>query len=147
MGQLARKVSQTVVLKHSILKLPFRYYLARPALTIIGKPSAKLAATLRKETKERVSDRRKKLGEDGLRDLQDKLDAAQKANDVEAPLEVIEKFKIPDVESIRWITVETAGAGSNTTRFDSAVQRHIDQDNADLPYFLQFERKSSFWWA
>ena len=119
----------------------FRYYLEKPSLTIIGKPSAKLASDLRKQTKERLAERQKTLGEQGLKKLQDKLDAAQQENDVEAPSEVISNFKIPDVEGIRWINVDSAAAGRNPQRFSNRVQSYIEHDAADLPYFLQFERE------
>lgn len=110
-------------------------------MTIIGKPSAKLANELRKEAKTRLADRQKNLGEDGLKKLQDKLDTAQKVNDVEAPSEVIADFKIPDVESIRWINVESAAAGSNDKHFSNKIQAHVEKDAMELPYFLQFERE------
>lgn len=124
-----------------IISVSHRYYLEKPSLTIIGKPSAKLASELRKQTKARLADRQKTLGEEGLKKLQDKLDDAQKANDIEAPSEVISNFKIPDVEGIRWISVESAAAGSNSQKFSNQVQSHVQQDCADLPYFLQFERE------
>lgn len=119
-----------------------RYYLEKPSLTIIGKPSAKLASQLRKQTKERLAQRQTELGEEGLQKLQDKLDAAQQANDIEAPSDVISNFKIPDVEGIRWISVNSAAAGSNTQRFSNTVQSHVQADTSDVPYFLQFERES-----
>lgn len=120
----------------------FRYYLEKPSLTIIGKPSAKLANELRKQTKDRLAERQKKLGQEGLKKLQEELDAAQKANDVEAPAEVIENFKIPDVEGIRWINVESAAAGKNSKSYSNKVQQHIQKQAVDLPYFLQFERET-----
>lgn len=119
-----------------------RFYLEKPALTIIGKPSAKLANELRKEAKTRLAERQKRFGEEGLKKLQDKLDTAQKENDVEAPPDVIADFKIPDVESIRWINVESAAAGSNDKHFSNKVQTHVEKDGTQLPYFLQFERES-----
>lgn len=144
LGRSTREVSRTTFPKVSYeTEAVFRrYYLEKPSLTIIGKPSAKLASELRKQTKDRLAQRQKELGEEGLKRLQEKLDAAQQANDVEAPAEVISNFKIPDVEGIRWISVDSAAAGSNPLRFTNTIQSHVQADTSDVPYFLQFERES-----
>ncbi|KAK9896120.1 zinc metalloprotease [Cystobasidium minutum MCA 4210] len=120
-----------------------KYYVERPSLTVIGKPSAKLANALRKEAETRLADRQKTLGEEGLERLQNQLDEARRENDTEAPPEFISNFKIPDVESIRWINVESAAAGLNTKHFSNEVQKHVQHDTADLPFFLQFEHVQS----
>lgn len=119
-----------------------KYYLDANSLTIIGKPSAALADKLEKETNERVAKRVSDLGEAGLKKLQDKIEDAQKANDVEVPQNILSDFKIPDVAGIRWIDVKSAGAGTNKGKFDNAVQERLSKDDTELPYFIQFERKS-----
>lgn len=119
------------------------------SIRVIGKPSAALADKLEKETKERTTATQKKYGEEGLKKLQTDLEAAQKANDHEIPEDVLRKFKIPDVSSIRWIEVHSARPKSQTksktnafVEQDNDVQAHIDADHADLPLFLQFDRMS-----
>lgn len=105
-----------------------------------------MAVRLEKETAERLEKTRAKFGEEGLRQLEEQLKKAQEQNDLDIPPEMLSSFKIPDVAGIRWIDVKTAGAGSNKAKFDNDVQRHLDQDKVDLPYFVQFEREytSSF---
>ena len=119
-----------------------RYYLAANSLTVIGKPSASLADKLEKETNALVSKRVSELGESGLKKLQDNIEAAQKANDVEVPQDILSGFKIPDVDGIRWIDVKSAGAGKNNGKFDNEVQARLAKDDVELPYFVQFERES-----
>lgn len=118
-----------------------KYYLDANSLTVIGKPSAALADKLEKETNARVAKRVADLGEDGLKKLKDHIEDAQKANDVEVPQKILSDFKIPDVEGIRWIDVKSAGAGKNNGNFDNTVQEHLAKDKAELPFFMQFERK------
>ncbi|KAL7008459.1 hypothetical protein EMMF5_002188 [Cystobasidiomycetes sp. EMM_F5] len=99
-----------------------------------------LASKLEKETADRLKQNIDRLGEKGLAELERKLDEAQKENDKDIPPEMISNFKIPDVGSIRWLSVESAAAGNNPTRYDNDAQKRLDQDKAELPYFLQFER-------
>ena len=82
-----------------------------------------------------------RLGEDGLKKIADKVKHAQEENDRDIPSEMLSSFKIPDVNGIRWIDVKSASGGTNPAKFDNEIQQHISKDKADLPYFLQFERK------
>lgn len=118
-----------------------RIYLDKPSLTVIGKPSAKLAEQLQKETSDRLEEVKKRLGDEGLKQIEKKLKDAQKQNDLEVPSEMLSSFKIPDVAGIRWMGVKSAAAGSNPARYENDVQQYVSKDQADLPYFLQFERK------
>jgi Zn-dependent M16 (insulinase) family peptidase len=106
-----------------------------------------VAERLEKETQERVAANRERFGEEGLKRLQQALDEAQKKNDVDIPPGFINLFKVPAVESIRWIDVQTARAKSRVATSLPApptkeLQDHIDRDGAELPYFLQFDRES-----
>ena len=126
----------------------YRYYLDASSLTVIGKPSASLADRLEAETKAREEKRQTELGEAGLKKLADKIEQAQKENDRDIPPEMLKDFKIPDVAGIRWIDVTSAGAGTNKGSFgDNDVQKHLEEDTTDLPYFIQFEREyaCAFW--
>lgn len=121
-----------------------KYYLDASSLTIIGKPSASLADRLEAETKAREEKRQTELGEAGLKKLADKIEQAQKENDRDIPPEMLKDFKIPDVAGIRWIDVASAGAGTNKGSFgDNDVQKHLEKDTTDLPYFIQFEHVQS----
>lgn len=73
-----------------------------------------------------------------MKQLEDKLKKAQEANDKPIPDEVISSFPIPSVDSISWIAVESARAEPGWGK--GQVQKHVDQDKAELPYFVQFDR-------
>lgn len=117
------------------------FYLDQPALVVIGKPSAKLADTLAKETADRLAKTRTRLGEDGLKKIERRVEDAQKENDRPIPPEMLSSFKVPDVGGIRWIDVQSGSAGSNSKSFKNRVQEHLSGDQTELPYFLQFERE------
>lgn len=80
-------------------------------VSILGKPSAKLAKKTEEDEKKRVAEQQKRLGEEGLKELQKKLEEAKAENDREIPKELLGKFKVPGVESIHFIKTETARAG------------------------------------
>lgn len=70
-------------------------------ISILGKPSKKLSQSLKKDEKARVKAQRDNLGPDGLKHLQEKLNAAKAENDREIPAEVLQQFKVPSTESLR----------------------------------------------
>ena len=93
-----------------------------PHISILGKPSAKLAKKLKEDEvrlnkkknqlrrvkanwsqKARIEARKQQLGEAGLQELAQKLEKAKAENDKTIPKEVIDQFKIPGVESIHFI--------------------------------------------
>ena len=84
---------------------------------------------------------RKKLGEDGLKDLQKKLDAAKAENDKPIPSEVLKQFKVPSTDSIHFIPTVTARSGlaKKMGNLDNATQRRIDAGEAGSPLFIHFE--------
>lgn len=111
-----------------------------PSVTVIGKPSAKLANQLEADTKARLEETKKKFGPEGLKQLEEKLHAAQEKNDKPYPDEFLSDFPIPDVESIDWIEVETARTDG---KLDSNLQKVIDQkDPTALPFCVEFDRTS-----
>ena len=80
-------------------------------VSILGRPSAKLAKKLEEDEKKRVADRVEKLGPEGLKKLQEKLDAAKAENEKEIPAEIVGQFTIPDVDTIPFIKTTTVRAG------------------------------------
>jgi Zn-dependent M16 (insulinase) family peptidase len=80
-------------------------------VSILGKPSAKLAKKIEEDEKKRVAAQKAKFGEEGLKKLQEKLEKAKADNDREIPKEELGKFPVPGVESIHFIKTETARAG------------------------------------
>lgn len=80
-------------------------------VSILGRPSAKMVKKIEEDEKQRVADRVKRLGAEGLKKLQDKLDAAKAENDKEIPSAIVGQFPVPNVDSIHFIKTTTARAG------------------------------------
>lgn len=112
-----------------------------PHVTVLGVPSVKMAERLKTEEESRVAAQKKSLGEKGLKELADKLEKAKAENDKEIPQGMLEKFKIPGIESIHFMDTTTArsGAALKAGRPDNKVQKLVDADNSDLPFFIHFE--------
>lgn len=120
----------------------FKKWLVKsPSITVIGKPSAKLADQLAADTKARLEATQKKYGPEGLKKLQEKLEAAQKVNDTPYPDKILSSYPIPKVESIKWIEVESARADGS---LKGDLQTQMDKkDSTKLPYFIQFDHVES----
>ncbi|KAB8239766.1 Metalloenzyme, LuxS/M16 peptidase-like protein [Aspergillus alliaceus] len=112
-----------------------------PHVTILGVPSTKMSDTLKREEEARVAAQKKRLGEDGLKQLAQKLEKAKAENDKEIPKELLEKFRIPGVESIHFVETTTArsGAALKAGRPDHAAQKLVDADGSEMPLFIHFE--------
>lgn len=68
----------------------------------------------------RIETRKRELGEGGLRKLAQQLEDAKAENDRPIPQEVIDRFRIPGVESIHFIpTTVRAGISLNMRRVNS----------------------------
>lgn len=116
-----------------------------PHVSILGVPSSALAAKLTTEEETRIQERREKLGDQGLKDLSEKLEKARSFNEREIPREELLKFQAPDTESIHFIETTTARAGY-ALRADvpgHKIQHRINCDETDLPLFIQFEHVPS----
>ncbi|GAA5862491.1 hypothetical protein JCM1840_004200 [Sporobolomyces johnsonii] len=123
-----------------------KFYVQAPALTVVGKPSAALAEKVRDDAKAIVEANVKKYGPEGLAELAKKIEDAQAENDKPIPPEILRDFKIPDVEGIEWINVETArsdGVAKEADGKENRVQKHVDADGAQLPLFVQFDHINS----
>lgn len=111
-------------------------------VSILGKPSKALAKKLKRAEKERLAKRRKELGPDGLKKLEERLDEAKKNNDMPIPEAVIDKWEVPGTESIHFIESQTARAGKAKSLgvLDNAAQKIIDAAApGSFPLFVQFE--------
>ncbi|EGF99466.1 zinc metalloprotease [Melampsora larici-populina 98AG31] len=118
-----------------------KWLVESPSVTVIGKPSGKLADQLAADTKARLEATKKKYGPEGLKQLQEKLEAAQKVNDTPYPDHILSDYPIPKVESIKWIDVESARADGS---LKGDLQTVIDEkDSTKLPYFIQFDHVES----
>lgn len=111
-------------------------------ISILGKPSKALAKKLKAAEKERVANRKKEIGVEGLKKLQERLDQAKKANDMPIPEEVLDKWEVPGTESIHFIESRTARAGRAKSLgvVDNEAQKILDASKpGQQPLFLQFE--------
>ncbi|KAI5305384.1 hypothetical protein KEM56_004575 [Ascosphaera pollenicola] len=111
-------------------------------VSVLGIPSLKLSKKLKTADKERIEKRRKDLGPEGLKALEEKLKQATETNGREIPREDLLKFKVPGVETIPFIHTMTArsGAALNLGRGENRVQEVVDADgSADHPLYIQFE--------
>lgn len=112
-----------------------------PHVTVFGVPSVKMSDNLKKEEEARVAEQKKRLGEQGLKELAEKLKEANTENDKEIPQEMLEKFEIPGAESIHFIDTTTARSGPalKAGRPDHKIQKIVDADGSDMPLFIHFE--------
>ncbi|KAJ9606108.1 hypothetical protein H2200_009069 [Cladophialophora chaetospira] len=110
-------------------------------VSILGVPSARLSEKMKTDESNRIEEQKAKLGPEGLKKMQDKLDEAKAENDREIPTEVLGKFKVPSTESIHFVSTSGARAGlaQEVGRRNNKFQNIIDNDSKDVSLFLDFE--------
>lgn len=110
-------------------------------VTILGKPSVKLSEKIKSEEVARVEEQKKRLGEEGLKKLAEKLEQAKAENDKPIPKEIIESLKVPGTESIHFFETTTARSGLAKAlgRPDNKIQEIVEKDENGLPLFIHFE--------
>ena len=110
-------------------------------VTILGKPSAKLSEKLKSDEAARIDAQKKRLGLDGLRRMEDKLNNAKAENDREIPKEILGQFKVPATDSIHFITTSPARVGPalEVGRPKNKYQKIVDSDTSNVPLFIDFE--------
>jgi Zn-dependent M16 (insulinase) family peptidase len=124
-----------------------KYYDAPSKLVVRGKPSASLAEKLKADEKARVEEQVKRLGPEGLAELEKKLAAAKDEHEQAIPEDVLTGFPVPDVRSISWIPVQSANNApssasrslKSTTADSSELQRHLQKDTTSLLMQVQFD--------
>ncbi|KAF3903377.1 hypothetical protein ABW20_dc0105620 [Dactylellina cionopaga] len=126
-----------------------KWLVDNPHISIIGKPSAALSDKIKLDEKTRIEKQIEKLGEAGLKELEEKLEKAKKDNNPEIPVEVLRKFKTPGVESIRFIhsTSGNAGLASKIEGApDTDIQKILEKDKPTtqpFPLYLHYEHVPS----
>ncbi|KAM7195297.1 Presequence protease 1, chloroplastic/mitochondrial [Rhypophila sp. PSN 637] len=112
-----------------------------PHVSILGKPSMKLATSLKEAEEARVAKRKTELGEEGLKKLKETLDKAKDQNEKPIPAGVLDQWPVPDTSSIHFIESETARSGKARSLGASTnqAQKIIDAAPEGLPLFIQFE--------
>ncbi|KAG0124799.1 Metalloenzyme, LuxS/M16 peptidase-like protein [Tuber indicum] len=114
-------------------------------VSVLGRPSAKLAKSIEEGEKARIAARKKELGEEGLKKLQERLDEATTDNEREIPKELLGKFPVPGIEAIHFIKTDTARAGlaAEEWKTDTEAQKIIDKDSVGIPLYLHYENVTS----
>ena len=110
-------------------------------ISVLGKPSKELSDKITADETARVEAQKKKLGEDGLKKLAEKLKEAQDENDKPIPDSLLEKFPVPNAESVHFIQTTTARAGTarKMGKLENNIQEIIDKDDDGSPLFIHFE--------
>lgn len=124
-----------------------KYYDAPSRLVVRGKPSAALAETLEKKEKARVAAQVEQLGPEGLARLERELAAAKEEHEKHIPEEVLTSFPVPDVNSISWISVQSAKSTPSSSAAQksgsSELEKHIQKDATPLTMQVQFDHVHS----
>ncbi|KAK8040979.1 zinc metalloprotease- variant [Apiospora phragmitis] len=112
-----------------------------PHISVLGKPSQKLADKLKEDETARIQKRKEELGADGLAEKKRLVEEAKKKNDVDIPASVLQQWPIPPAESIPFIQSLTARSGlaRKVGVADNAAQKAIDNAEPGKPLFIQFE--------
>lgn len=114
---------------------------------LVGKPSAAMVKRLEEDEKVRIAKQKEALGPEGLKKMEQELDAAKKEHDKEIPTEILKSFPVPSVKSIAWIPVQSlqevgtsSGRHRTVEQKDNAdLTRHIQSDGPPLPFFVQYD--------
>ena len=101
-----------------------------------------LSRSLKSEETARVAAQKRRLGDQGLKALAERLASAKSENDREIPQNIIKSFRVPDTSSIHFIPTTTARSGiaQNSGRLENPIQSIIGRDDAtETPLFIHFE--------
>jgi Zn-dependent M16 (insulinase) family peptidase len=106
-----------------------------------------MAKRLEEEEKARIEQQKKALGEEGLKKMEQALEAAKKEHDKEIPTEILTSFPVPNVKSIAWIPVlslQEVGTGPGRHRVvdqrnNENLARHIQADGSPVPFFVEYD--------
>jgi Zn-dependent M16 (insulinase) family peptidase len=110
-------------------------------ISVLGKPSLKLAEKLKADEVARIEKRKKELGPEGLEKARKLLEDAKKENEVEIPAKVLEQWPVPATDSIHFIESLTARSGlaRKLGLASNVAQEAIDTSEPGAPLFVQFE--------
>lgn len=114
-------------------------------VVILGKPSKTLSKRLKKDEISRVEQQKERLGEKGLKDLEEKLKQAKEDNDRPIPSDLFKDFKVPSTDTIHFVNTIPARSGRarDIGTFNNDIQKTIDRDNFGTPLFIHYENISS----
>ncbi|KAL1951615.1 hypothetical protein VTO73DRAFT_764 [Trametes versicolor] len=129
-----------------------KYYVDPPSVVVRGRPSGEMADRLEQAEKARVAAQKAALGPAGLAECERVLEEAKKEHEAEIPTEILKAFPVPSVKSISWIPVQSfqepvkgKGRAPVVAQGNTELAKHIEQDGAPLPFFVQYDHvKSDF---
>lgn len=131
------------------------YFVDNKSASVLGIPSAKLNVQFKKEKKQMSKDVKAKYGPEGLKKLQENLEAAQAENDIPIPDELLINYEKPDPTLIEFIKTNSYKAGHTENIVSEKTNDYIESDDLsasikadtpqDFPLFVHFEEyKSQF---
>ncbi|VEU19767.1 DEKNAAC100497 [Brettanomyces naardenensis] len=139
-----------VVMKWDInkwLEVYRTYFLENRPCIVVAKPSSKLYLTMKEENEKLIRDRRAELGEEGLKDLERRLEDAEAQNNKPIPKKILDSFVQPDPARIRFILTRSVGVGLNrdvkNDPSDDVVKRILANEPKDLPLYIHVENIES----
>ena len=104
-----------------------------------------MADQLEKDEKARIAAQVERLGPEGLKKAEVKLEMAKAEHGKPVPTEIIASFPLPDVKSISWLSVQSVqepGVGRKLVHNASAsspLSKYIDSDGELLPFFVGYD--------
>ncbi|GIZ49604.1 hypothetical protein CKM354_001263400 [Cercospora kikuchii] len=118
-----------------------KYFVDAHHVCVLGQPSHELQKQLADEEKARVEAQQGKLGEEGLKQLAEKLEQAKAENGKSIPDSMLEQFPQPSAESVNFISTGTARSGlaRQMGSGDKDAQAIIDRADDGSTTFIHFE--------
>jgi hypothetical protein len=123
----------------------FRYYIEPASIVVCGHPSASMADKLEKNEKARIAAQIERLGPEGLKKAEVELEVAKADHAMPVPTEILTSFRVPDVKSISWLSVQSVqepGIGRKLVHRaseSSPLSKYIDSDGKLLPFFVEYD--------
>ncbi|GJJ09486.1 hypothetical protein Clacol_003709 [Clathrus columnatus] len=121
-----------------------KYFVFSHYAVVYGKPSVKLAGKLEAKERDRVEKQVAKLGADGLVERTKLLETAQAYNERMIPQEYFNSFRLPNVQNISWITVQSMPhlhgqpLKEGGHMGNAELSEHLSQDPAVPPYYIEY---------
>ncbi|USW57917.1 Putative peptidase M16, metalloenzyme, LuxS/M16 peptidase [Septoria linicola] len=118
-----------------------QYFVECHHVCVLGVPSAEMQKRLTEEEQARVKAQQDKLGEQGLKQLAEKLEEAKAENGKTIPDSMLEQFPQPSADSVNFIETGTArsGAARKMGPGDKEAQAIIDRSDDGSSTFIHFE--------
>ncbi|XP_050536250.1 uncharacterized protein C05D11.1-like isoform X2 [Daktulosphaira vitifoliae] len=113
------------------------YFINNHKVVVKGIPSIKKKDELANEEIQRVSQRKKELGDEGLKLKAIELQKAKTDSEKKPPSEILTSVKIPNVELIQFLTPDTFSSNS--------INQHNLFKTSEVPLFVEIDNvKSNF---